>query len=155
MKRILSRWAILMVGLLAFGGLAIAQEEEEEATEGKIVETQITRQMPPSCRLMTQPMGGMMPGMMGPMGQGPMSCGMMGGKMGGGMNCCGMMPGGMMGCGKMCGMGQGGMQCGMGCGSCCEQLHQLGCPSYFIEMAAELELSEEQIAYLKAICAAL
>jgi Spy/CpxP family protein refolding chaperone len=154
MKRIVSMWAILILGLFIFGGLAIAQEEEEEATEGKIVETQITKQMPPSCQLMMQPMAGMMPGMMGPMCQGPMSCGMMGGKMGSGMNCCGMMPSGMMGCGKMCGMGQGGMQCGMGCGSCCEQLHQLGCPSHFMEMAGDLELSEEQATNLKAICAA-
>jgi Spy/CpxP family protein refolding chaperone len=135
MKRILSMWAILMLSLLIFGGLAIAQEEEE-AAETKTIETQITTQTP-SCRLMMQPMGRqMMPGMMG-------------GKMCGGMQCCDMM-----GCDMMGGMGQGGMQCGMTCDPCCKQLHELGCPGCFVKMAAELELSEKQVNDLKAICAA-
>jgi Spy/CpxP family protein refolding chaperone len=128
-KRILSMWAILMLSLLIFGGLAVAQEEEE-AAETKTIETQITTQTPSSCRLMTQPMGRMMPGMMGPMGQGQMGCGMMGG------------------------MGEGGMQCGMMCDPCCKQLHELGCPGCFVQMAAELELSEKQVNDLKAICVA-
>jgi len=148
MKRILSMWAILMLSLLIFGGLAIAQEEEEEAAETKTIETQITTQTPP-CRLMMQPMGGMMPGMMGPMGQGQMGCGMMGGKMCGGMQCCNMM-----GCGMIGGMGQGGMQCGMMRDPCCKQLYELGCPGCFVKMAAELELSEKQVNDLKAICTA-
>jgi Spy/CpxP family protein refolding chaperone len=127
MKRILSMWAILMLGLLIFGGLAIAQEEEEGATETKTIETQIMTQTPP-CRLMMQPMRGMMPGMMGPMGQGQMGCD-------------------MMGC-----MGEGGMKCGMGCGQCCKQLHELGCPGCFVKMAKELELTDQQVKDLKAIC---
>lgn len=122
MKRILSMWAILMLCLFVSGGLAIAQEEKEEAAEGKTVETHIITQTPSGCQSMMQQMPG-------------------------------MMPGGMMGCGKMGGMGQGGMECGMGCGPCCEQLNQLGCPCYLIGMAEELELSEEQVANLKAICA--
>jgi Spy/CpxP family protein refolding chaperone len=141
MKRILSMWAILMLSLLVFGGLAVAQEEEEEAAETKTIETQITTQTPP-CRLMMQPMGQMMPGMMG---QGQMGCGMMGG----GMACCDMM-----GCGMMGGMGQGGGQRGMMCDPCCKQLCELGCPGCFVKMAAELELSEKQVNDLKAICAA-
>jgi hypothetical protein len=144
MKRILSILAILMLGLLMFGGLAIAQEEEEEAAQTKTIETQVISQMQPPCQSMMSPMGGMMPGMMGRMGQGQMGCG---------MQCCGM-GGQEMGCGMMGGMGRGGMQCGMGCGKCCQQLHELGCPGCFVKMAAELELSDQQVKDLKAICTA-
>jgi len=137
MKKILSIWAILMLGLLVFGGVVMAQEEEE-ATETKTIETQVMTQPPANCRLMVQPMGGMM----GSMGQGQMGCG--------------MMPG-MMGC-----MGEGGMCCrmtgckggAMGCGECCKQLMDLGCPTCLMEMAAELELTDKQIMELKTLCSA-
>ncbi|MCX5799970.1 MAG: hypothetical protein NTX17_01075 [Candidatus Eisenbacteria bacterium] len=145
MKRFLAMWVILMLGLLMFGGLVVAQEEEEEATQTKTIETRIMTQAPSSCQFMMQPMAGMT----GSMCQGSMGCGMMGGNA-----CCGMTSGGMMGCGKSGARGQCGMQGGMGCGPCCQQLHELGCPSHLVGMAGELELSEKQITELKAICAA-
>jgi len=144
MKRILWLLAILMMGLMAFSGLAFAQEEEETG-ESETVEAQIV-QAPPC-----QQMPGMMPGMPA------MTPGMMGNMCGMGGMGCGMMPGGMgrgmMG-GKGCGM-MGGQNCGMMCGGgCCGQICQLGCAGHLMGMAQELELTEAQIADLKAICSA-